>query len=48
MVEYNKINCELTNVQLNKLKKALKSNEGTTLKLGFKILIRMKFRMNYY
>ena len=27
MVEYNKINCKLTNVQLNKLKKAVKSNE---------------------
>ena len=28
MVEYSKINCKLTNVQLNKLKKAVKSNEG--------------------
>ena len=36
MVEYNKINCKLTNVQLNKLKKAVKSNEGTTLRLGIK------------
>ena len=36
MVEYNKINCELTNVQLNKLKKADKSNEGATLRLGIK------------
>ena len=27
MVEYSKINCKLTNVQLNKLKKAIKSNE---------------------
>ena len=34
MVEYTKINCKLTNVQLNKLKKAVKSNEGTTLRLG--------------
>ena len=24
MVEYNKINCKLTNVQLNKLKRAVK------------------------
>ena len=31
MVEYAKINCKLTNVQLNKLKKAVKSNEGLTL-----------------
>ena len=36
MVEYNKINCKLTNVQLNKLKKAVKPNEGTTLRLGIK------------
>ena len=34
MVEYNKINCKLTNVQLNKLKKVVKSNEGATLRLG--------------
>ena len=36
MVEYNKINCKLTNVQLNKLKKAVKSNEGATLRLCIK------------
>ena len=36
MVEYNKINCKLTNVQLNKLKKAVKSNDGATLRLGIK------------
>ena len=36
MVEYNKVNCKLTNVQLNKLKRAIKSNEGTTLRLGIK------------
>ena len=36
MVEYNKINYKLTNVQLNKLKKAVKSNEGATLRLGIK------------
>ena len=37
MVEYSKINSKLTNVQLNKLKKAVKSNEGATLRLGIKI-----------
>ena len=31
MVEYSKVNCKLTNVQLNKLKKTVKSNEGATL-----------------
>ena len=36
MVEYSKLNCKLTNVQLNKFKKVIKSNEGTTLKLGIK------------
>ena len=36
MVEYVKINCKLTNMQLNKLKKAVKSNERTTLRLGIK------------
>ena len=36
MVEYTKINCKLTNVKLNKLKKAVKSNEGATLRLGIK------------
>ena len=34
MVEYSAVNCKLTNVQLNKLKKAVKSNEGATLRLG--------------
>ena len=48
MVEYSKINCKLTNIQLNKLKEAVKSNEGTTLRLGIKILIKMNFRMNCY
>ena len=48
MVEYSKINCKLTNVQLNKLKKAAKSNEGATLRLGIKISIQMNMRMNCY
>ena len=36
MVEYTKIDCKLTNVQLNKLKKSVESNEGATLRLGIK------------
>ena len=36
MVEYSKVNCKLTNVQLNKLEKAVKSNEGATLRLGIR------------
>ena len=36
MVEYSKINCKLTNVILIKLKKAVKSNEGASLRLGIR------------
>ena len=36
MVEYSKINCKLTNVQLNNLKKSVKSNDRATLRLGIK------------
>ena len=36
MVEYSKINCKLTNVQLNKLKETVKSNDGVTLRLDIK------------
>ena len=36
MVGYSEIHCRLTNVQLNKLKNAVKSNEGATLRLGIK------------
>ena len=48
MVEYSEINCKLSNVQLNKFKKAVKSNEGATLRLSIKILIKMNIRMNCY
>ena len=36
MVEYTKINCKLTNLQINKLKKPVKSNAKTSLRLGIK------------
>ena len=36
MVEYTKINCKLTNLQINKLKRAVKSNEKIKLRLGIK------------
>ena len=36
MVEYIKVSCKLTNVQLNKFEKAVKSNEGATLRLGIR------------
>ena len=36
MVEYSEVNCKITNVQLNKLKTVVKSNEGATLRLGIR------------
>ena len=36
MVEYSKVDCKFTNVQLNELKKAVKSNERVTLRLGIR------------
>ena len=36
MVEFSEVNCKLTNVQLNKFKEAVKSNEGATLRLGIR------------
>ena len=36
MAEYTNINCKLTNVQINKLKKAVKSNGEVSSRLGIK------------
>ena len=36
MVDCTKVNVKLTNPQLSKLKKAIKSNEGATLRIGIK------------
>ena len=36
MVEYTKVNVKLTNLQLNKFKKAVKNNDSTTLRIGIK------------
>ena len=36
MVEYSKVNVKVTNLQLNKLKKAVKNNDSTTLQIGIK------------
>ena len=36
MVEYNKIDAKLSNLQLNKLKNAIKINEETTLRISNK------------
>ena len=40
MIEYSKVDCKLTNVQLNKFKKAVKSNEGVTLRLDIRNFIK--------
>ena len=38
MVEYTKVNVKLTNLQLSKLKKAVKNNDSTTLRISIKKL----------
>ena len=38
MVEYTKVNVKLTNLQLSKLKKAIKNNDNATLRIGIKSL----------
>ena len=37
MVEYNKVNVKLSNIQLKKLKDAVKDNTGTTLRISLKM-----------
>ena len=37
MVEYNTINAKLSNLQLNKLKSAVKNKQGTTLRMNAKV-----------
>ena len=37
MVEYNKVNVKLSHTQLKKLKNAVKSKTGTTLRISFKM-----------
>ena len=38
MVKYTKVNVILTNLQLSKLKKAVKNSDSTTLRIGIKNL----------
>ena len=37
MVEYNKLNVKLSDLQLNNLKSAVKNRQGITLRMNFKI-----------
>ena len=46
MVEYERINLKLSNKQIKKLKEAVKSNHGTTLRMGKKILTKLIYFMN--
>ena len=38
MVEYNTVNAKLSDSQLNKLKSAVKDNQGTTLRMNARML----------
>ena len=40
MVEYTKVNVKLTNLQLSKFKKAVKNNDGSTLRISIKNFIK--------
>ena len=48
MVEYSKINVELSDAQIKKLKVVVKDNTGKTLRIKLKILMEMIYLMNYY
>ena len=48
MVEYSKVNVKLSNVQLNKLKDAVKNKTGTILRIILKCLTQTIYHMNYY
>ena len=37
MIEYSKVNVKLSDIQLKKLKDAVKDNTGTTLRINFKM-----------
>ena len=42
MVEYTKVNVKLTNLQLSKLKKAIKNNDGATSRISIEIFNKDK------
>ena len=43
MVEYNKVNAKLSNLQLNKFKKEVKDNNAVTLRIGGKNFNKERF-----
>ena len=48
MIEYNKVNVNLSDTQLKKLKTAVKNKTGTALRISLKMLMEMIYLMNYY
>ena len=48
MVEYTKVNVKVTNLQLSKFKKAVKSNEGATLRKSIKNFNKDELPHDYY
>ena len=48
MVEYSRINVKLSDTQLKKLKTAVKTKTGTTLRINLKCLMEMICHTNYY
>ena len=48
MVEYSKVNVALSDIQLKKLKDAVKNKTGTTLRISLKIFNRNNLHTNYY
>ena len=48
MIEYKKIDCKLSNIQLRKLRKAVKDGSELVLRLGIKKLTKMNYLTNYF
>ena len=48
MVEYSKKNVKLSDIQLKKIKSAVKDKTGTTLRRSLKCLMKTIYHMNYY
>ena len=48
MVEYSKVNVKLSDIQLKKLKTAVKNKTGTALTISLKCLLEIICQMNCY
>ena len=48
MVEYSKLNAQLTDTQLKKLKTAVKNKTRKTLRMSLKVFDGNDLLMNYY